>query len=320
MADDIEVIDALSDPEDEVVAMDGFLEFSHKANKDFKAFYFILTGSTLYYYKTERDAEPKGSFELAECTAKQEKMDVVLHLGSQYKEKERDLYLRTSREDKAKLWLEAIEQQKSQPARPAPERETHTEHKSLGYRAQKLFGSKFAGSKAGASALTSVDEAVEKLTQALKNLIQTQDGKEKAEDIHKGISKLLVKALIEWRRDMIKPKDLRAMDAPMRDAFNRFDKLFQLYQRRKAADMRGEFEAACGKLSETVDKVSELMRPFLTAKNMMLIQKIGDYLCNPEFWINIWDNEDKDKQIEPALFELVHAMSKYTQIELPDDD
>ena len=35
---------------------------------------------------------------------------------------------------------------------------------------------------------------------------------------------------------------------------------------------------------------------------------------------NFWDNPDKDGHIENNLYELVHAMARYTQMELPVDD
>jgi len=222
---------------------------------------------------------------------------------------------------KTKDWLEILQANASKDPHEAPERkEGAHEKKSLSYRAQKAFGSKFAGSKAGAATLTSVDEDINKLTSALKDLVKTDSGKEKADYIHRGISKLIVKAAIEWNRETIKVRDLRSIDAPLRAAFNLIDRLFQVYKRRKGSDLRPEFQKACDQLNLAVQKVREMLRPFLTAKNMMLLQDIGEYLCNPEWWIGIWDKEDPEGTIENNLYELVHAMARYTQIELPVDD
>ena len=194
------------------------------------------------------------------------------------------------------------------------------EHRSLGYRAQKAIGSKFAGSKAGAATLTSADEYISKLTKALKKLVESDSGKEKADYIHRGISKLVVKAAIEWNRETVTVKHLRTIDTPLRAAFNMFDKLFQVYKRRKGSDMQEQFKAACDQLALAVSKVREMMKAHLTAKNMMLLQNIGDYLCNPQWWIDLWDKPDPDGHIENNLYELVHAMTRYTQMELPVDD
>lgn len=302
--------------EDRPVA-DGYMELSVGDAKKFKPYWFILLGSTLFYYKTELDAKPKGQIELAGSTCEQDGAVFVVHHG----EKEKAMYLRTSRDEKAKRWLDIIAANRDKPAHAALEREEGAhEHKSLSYRAQKALGSKFAGSKAGAATLTSVDEDINRLTKALKKLVESDSGKDKAEYVHRGISKLIVKAAIEWNRETVTVKDLRTIDTPLRAAFNQFDKLFQVYKRRRGADMRAEFVTACDQLSLAVVKVREMLRPFLKAKNMMLLQDIGEYLCNPDWWIGIWDNPDKDGHIENNLYELVHAMARYTQMELPVDD
>jgi len=294
-----------------------YMEVSVGDKKSFKPFFVRLYGSTFFYYVTELDAKPKGKVELSGATFEQE----GLMVGIRHGEKDKGTWIRTSREDKSKEWLEIFNANKDKGARDAPERE-ESQHakKSLSYRAQKAIGSKFAGSKAGAATLTSVDEDINKLTGALKDLVKTDSGKEKADYVHRGISKLIVKAAIEWNRETIKVRDLRAIDTPLRAAFNKIDRLFQMYKRRKGSDMRDEFKAACDQLSLAVLKVREMLRPFLTAKNMMLLQDIGEYLCNPEWWIAIWDRDDPEKTIENNLYELVHAMARYTQIELPVDD
>jgi len=314
MADEAEIGDVV---EVEESTAETYMEVSVGGKKDFKPYWVMLYGSTLYYFTTELEAKPKGKVEIAGATLEQE--GVIL--GIRHGEKDKGTFLRTSREDKTKEWLEIFNANKDKPAHEAPERqESAHEKKSLSYRAQKAFGSKFAGSKAGAATLTSVDEDINKLTGALKDLVKTDSGKEKADYIHRGISKLIVKAAIEWNRETIKVKDLRSIDTPLRAAFNKIDRLFQLYKRRKGSDMKDEFKAACDQLSLAVQKVREMLRPFLTAKNMMLLQDIGEYLCNPEWWIAIWDRDDPEGTIENNLYELVHAMARYTQIELPVDD
>jgi len=294
-----------------------YMEVSIGDKKSFKPFWVMLYGSTFYYFVTEMDQKPKGKVELAGATFE---IDGLM-LGIRHGDKDKGTWVRTSREEKTKQWHDIFEANKDKPAQEAPERaETTHEHKSLSYRAQKAFGSKFAGSKAGAATLTSVDEDINKLTTALKDLVKTNSGKEKADYIHRGISKLIVKAAIEWNRATVTVKDLRAIDTPLRAAFNMIDKLFQVYKRRKGSEMKEQFETACGYLSKSVEMVHDMLKPFLTAKNMMLLQDIGEYLCNPEWWIGIWDKEDPEGTIENNLYELVHAMARYTQIELPVDD
>jgi len=314
MADDAEIEDVVDVEES---TAETYMEVSIGDKKSFKPFWVMLYGSTLFYYMTELDAKPKGKIELAGATLEQ---DGVM-LGIRHGDKDKGTWLRTSREDKTKDWLDILNANHDKDPHEAPERqESQHEKKSLSYRAQKAFGSKFAGSKAGAATLTSVDEDINKLTSALKDLVKTDSGKEKADYIHRGISKLIVKAAIEWNRETIKVKDLRSIDSPLRAAFNQIDKLFSVYKRRKGSDMKPEFKAACDQLSLAVQKVREMLRPFLTAKNMMLLQDIGEYLCNPDWWIAIWDREDPEGTIENNLYELVHAMARYTQIELPVDD
>jgi len=294
-----------------------YMEVSVGDKKSFKPYWVMLYGSTLYYYMTELDAKPKGKIELAGTTIEQDGVMVGIRRG----EKDKGTWLRTSREEKTKEWTAILNDNRDKDAQEPPEREEGVhEKKSLSYRAQKAIGSKFAGSKAGAATLTSVDEDINKLTGALKDLVKTDSGKEKAEYIHRGISKLIVKAAIEWNRETIKVKDLRSIDTPLRAAFNMIDRLFQVYKRRKGSEMRAEFKSACDQLSLSVQKVREMLRPFLTAKNMMLLQDIGEYLTNPEWWIAIWDRDDPEGTIENNLYELVHAMARYTQIELPVDD
>jgi len=294
-----------------------YMEVSVGDKKSFKPFWVMLYGSTLFYYVTEMDAKPKGKIELAGSTLEQE----GVMLGIRHGEKDKGTWLRTSREEKTKDWLDILTANHDKDAHEPPERtEGQHEKKSLSYRAQKAFGSKFAGSKAGAATLTSVDEDINKLTTALKDLVKTDSGKDKADYIHRGISKLIVKAAIEWNRETIKVKDLRAIDTPLRAAFNMIDKLFQVYKRRKGSEMKDQFKAACDQLSKAVDMVHDMLKPFLTAKNMMLLQDIGEYLCNPEWWIGIWDKDDPEGTIENNLYELVHAMARYTQMELPVDD
>ena len=314
MAEEVVVEDVSAD--DQPVA-DGYMELSVGDKKSFKPYWFVLLGSTLFYYKTELDAKPKGQIELSDAKCEQEEAIIVVRHG----DKDKPMYIRTSREGKAKQWLDIMEQNRDKPAHAALVREEGAkEHRSLGYRAQKAIGSKFAGSKAGAATLTSADEYISKLTKALKKLVESDSGKEKADYIHRGISKLVVKAAIEWNRETVTVKHLRTIDTPLRAAFNMFDKLFQVYKRRKGSDMQEQFKAACDQLALAVSKVREMMKAHLTAKNMMLLQNIGDYLCNPQWWIDLWDKPDPDGHIENNLYELVHAMTRYTQMELPVDD
>jgi len=314
MADDAQVEDVV---EREESTAETYMEVSVGDKKSFKPYWVMLYGSTLFYFMTEMDAKPKGKIELAGCTIEQD----GLMAGIRHGEKDKGTWLRTSREEKTKEWVEILNANRDKGAHAPPEREeTQHEKKSLSYRAQKAFGSKFAGSKAGAATLTSVDEDINKLTTALKDLVKTDSGKEKADYIHRGISKLIVKAAIEWNRETITVKDLRSIDTPLRAAFNKIDKLFQMYKRRKGSEMKDEFKAACGELSNAVQKVREMLRPFLTAKNMMLLQDIGEYLCNPDWWIALWDKDDPEGVIENNLYELCHAMTRYTQMELPVDD
>jgi len=314
MADDACVADV---SEKEAATAETYMEVSVGDKKSFKPFWVMLYGSTLFYFLTEMDQKPKGKVELAGCTFE---LDGTM-VGIRHGEKDKGTWLRTSREEKTAKWKKILEDNKDKDAHEAPEREESShEHKSLSYRAQKAFGSKFAGSKAGAATLTSVDEDINKLTTALKDLVKTNSGKDKAEYIHRGISKLIVKAAIEWNRETVTVKDLRAIDTPLRAAFNMIDKLFQVYKRRKGSEMQDEFKAACAQLSKAVEMVHDMLKPFLTAKNMMLLQDIGEYLCNPEWWIEIWDKDDPEGTIENNLYELVHAMARYTQMELPVDD
>jgi len=294
-----------------------YMEVSVGDKKSFKPFWVMLYGSTIFYFTTELEAKPKGKIELSGATIE---VDGVM-VGVRHGDKDKGTWLRTSRVEKTKEWADILNANKDKPAHEPPERqESAHEKKSLSYRAQKAFGSKFAGSKAGAATLTSVDEDINKLTSALKDLVKTDSGKEKADYIHRGISKLIVKAAIEWNRETIKVKDLRSIDTPLRAAFNMIDKLFSVYKRRKGSEMKDQFKAACDQLHLAVQKVREMLRPFLTAKNMMLLQDIGEYLCNPDWWIAIWDRDDPEGTIENNLYELVHAMARYTQIELPVDD
>jgi len=314
MAEDAKVEGAAAG---EAATAETYMEVSVGDKKSFKPYWVMLYGSTLFYFMTELDAKPKGKVELAGSTIEQD----GLMVGIRHGDKDKGTWLRTSREPKTKEWADILNANREKGAHEAPAREeTQHEKKSLSYRAQKAFGSKFAGSKAGAATLTSVDEDINKLTSALKDLVKTDSGKEKAEYIHRGISKLIVKAAIEWNRETVTVKDLRSIDTPLRAAFNKIDRLFQVYKRRKGSEMKDEFRAACDQLSLAVQKVREMLRPFLTAKNMMLLQDIGEYLCNPEWWIAIWDRDDPEGTIENNLYELVHAMARYTQIELPVDD
>jgi len=308
MAEDAQVEDVV---EKEPATAETYMEVSVGDKKSFKPYWVMLYGSTLFYFMSEMDAKPKGKIELAGSTIEQE----GVMAGIRHGDKDKGTWLRTSRENKTKEWVDILTANREKDPHDAPEREEgQHEKKSLSYRAQKAFGSKFAGSKAGAATLTSVDEDINKLTTALKDLVKTDSGKEKADYIHRGISKLIVKAAIEWNRETVTVKDLRSIDTPLRAAFNMIDRLFQVYKRRKGSEMKEEFKAACDQLSNAVQKVREMLRPFLTAKNMMLLQDIGEYLCNPEWWIGIWDKDDPEGTIENNLYELVHAMARYTQM------
>ena len=158
MTDDVCVED-VSDKEK--ATAETYMEVSVGDKKSFKPFWVMLYGSTFFYFVTENDQKPKGKVELAGATFE---IDGLM-LGIKHGDKDKGTWLRTSREEKTKQWNDILVANKDKPAHEAPERAESTQaHKSLGYRAQKAFGSKFAGSKAGASALTSVDEDINKLT------------------------------------------------------------------------------------------------------------------------------------------------------------
>ena len=94
-----------------------------------------------------------------------------------------------------------------------------------------------------------------------------------------------------------------------------FDKLFHYYGSRSPEVLTPGFEKIETEFNEVERILTNLMKPYLQAKNMMNLHNVLKMFGDVQFLKKVWGNPD----LEDELFTLVSAMNNYTQFEYHRD-
>ena len=296
------------------IVLRGYAECLDKKMKGDPGF-IMISGSTLYHFENELDEKPQTVIELAANEFSQDG-NVISIKYTNAKGKPDELNLRHRFQSMTDRWMVVFNEAKSKPHGdlPADQGQHEAVKTGISYRLKKATASKLANTKAAGSAIGAVDEEIGKILKALNSLVSVYADKDTAVWVQKSITKIVAKTAVEWDRKTLVFKDLMPLDTPLRAAFNGLDKLFQWYKRRPVAAFAEQFKAVEQQLFEAGTAIQRIMTPYLHAKNVMMIQDFVAFIAPASFWSTLWDKEDPDGSIERSLFDLVHAMSRYTQM------
>jgi hypothetical protein len=105
--------------------------------------------------------------------------------------------------------------------------------------------------------------------------------------------------------------DFGKADKPLREAFKLFDKLFAFYGTKGGAALEDGMVRFNQRGIEIEQALTDMLRPYLQAHNMMRLHQTVQFLSSVEFLKRVWDNDT----LEDDLFNLVSAMNRYIQFE-----
>eukprot|EP01105_Mastigella_eilhardi_P005264 TRINITY_DN17004_c0_g1_i1.p1 TRINITY_DN17004_c0_g1~~TRINITY_DN17004_c0_g1_i1.p1 ORF type:complete len:340 (+),score=124.91 TRINITY_DN17004_c0_g1_i1:59-1078(+) len=305
------------------VLCEGYVEVRMKKKKQWRPYWLCLCGGSLFYYKNELDVKPNGVLQVGTGTDakvetyKEEEKPFLVKIAV-----EKDIaFISTTKAERRDQWLSALQKATAMEATAAPPKNyTPLRKKTLAFRAKKSISSKFVGSNLGKSSVESIvlNEQVRGLLQAFRALVKAYSNKAKADWVEQAFIKVAVKTYLEWQRKAITTNDLMKLDAPLREAFNLLDKIYRHSSKKKAALLKDTFARVEKCFVEVELLLEELLRPLIRPKNIIMLKEVFAYVGNAEFMMSVWDLNlaDATGHMDECLFNLVNAMSKYTQIEL----
>jgi len=147
------------------------------------------------------------------------------------------------------------------------------------------------------------------LLKGLRNIIAKVYNQKRAEEVEKGIIKLVVKAKICIDDKKVSEDDFLQADAPLRKAFNVIVDLFDYFGEPITEKTKASFQGAANHLKEAGNILSNLMKPHVQPKNLARLHDIFDILGSVDFFTKAWGTPEITKDME----DLVDAMNKYTQ-------
>jgi len=286
-----------------------------KKKGSWTAVYCQLVGSTLFYYKTANDPEPKGSVELKGCTfedaVKGEKKK--LHFGV-VKGDEKVFVGAVGSQSDLEAWKKDVTESFSKDASTAVETGVTAQKKTkqtVTMKMKKGAAAKTANTAVGKRVMKSiVNDETTTLLNALKALVQAESGSsKKADQLEADILKIAVKAFLLVENKDLKGSDFLKADAPLRAAFNLLVKVFNGRRRAKRERVIEALEKVAKELLEAQRIIIELLSPHLKTKNMMCLTSIFGTIGNLKFLETIFYEDS----IEEELEKLIDAMDYYTQ-------
>jgi len=147
------------------------------------------------------------------------------------------------------------------------------------------------------------------LLKGLRNIIAKVINPKKAEEVEKGIIKLVVKAKICIDDKKVTEEEFLQADAPLRKAFNIVVDLYDYFGEPLSEKSKMSFQVAAGHMKEVGTILTNLMKPHVQPKNLQRLIDIFDVLGSVDFFIKVWGSPEIGKEME----DLVDAMNKYTQ-------
>jgi len=147
------------------------------------------------------------------------------------------------------------------------------------------------------------------LLKGLRNIIAKVYNAKRAEEIEKGIIKLVVKAKICIDEKKVTEEEFLQADAPLRKSFNIVVDLYDYFGEPLSDKTKMSFQVAAGHLKEVGNILANLMKPHVQPKNLARLIDIFDVLGSVDFFTKAWATPEINKEME----DLVDAMNKYTQ-------
>jgi hypothetical protein len=284
---------------------------------DWTAVFCILIEGTLFFYKSSTDPDPKGSFDLKDFTMTftVEPSDSKAKKKNTFqinKEKKTVFEGALSSPDDLNGWKTALEAAKSKAPGSAPDRSGMKAGKaSAGMKVKKAAASKTANSAVGKKVMKAiVNDETTTLINALKALVTVESGSpKKADEMEKNIIKIAVKAYILVDNKDIKGEQFLVADKPLRDAFNLLVKVFNGRGRAKKERVIEALQRVEADLKKAEKVITELLQPYISAKNMFRLSTIFSTVANLKFLETVFYNDTVESELE----KLVDAMDYYTQ-------
>jgi len=202
------------------VDKEGPLKKQGKRGVSWKTRYFLLTGGSLHYYKTEMDPNPAETINLKGFTIEtvahvKKKNTFVLVSTIKENEKKKELIFAAKSTEELNSWLQAIQQALSKEACGAPRRELG-EKKSLMFNAKKDITAMAVNSTIGKKIIKeSTPEQTLIVLESYKKFVSLQFGKPKAKEIEKEIYRFAAYAATLHKEKILTPHDFNHCRKPV---------------------------------------------------------------------------------------------------------
>jgi len=270
----------------------------------------VLIQGSFFFYKSATDPTPKGTFDLKDYTLnfEQDGKSKKKHTFQIIDKSKKVAFTGSLRNpDELAAWKTVLEAAASLPAATPPDRSGAKRAKQ----GTAMAAKKKMGGAVGKKVMSKmVNEETTTLINALKALVTVESGsKAKADEMEKNIIKIAVKAYLLVDNKDLKGEQFLVADKPLRDAFNLLVKVFNGRGRAKKERVVEALQRVEADLKKAEKVITDLLQPYLSAKNMARLASIFSTVANLKFLETVFYNDSVESELE----KLVDAMDYYTQ-------
>ncbi|XP_049851169.1 uncharacterized protein LOC126325505 [Schistocerca gregaria] len=315
---DLKKVDDVSNDEEpytltEECQLMGFVQVKKNRKKEFKSRYGVISYGTLFWFKSSSDVSPCGKFDLQSCkisdVLEAEKKQFVIEIQNQ-----QSIFLAFSSLADKQKWVEGLQAATSKdPVESVDRKVIEIKKQSFGIRAKKHLAGEFVTSKVGKHVVKNMmNDDLNSLIKAFNFIVMKIDGKKKADEIAKNITKLVTKAYLLTENKKLADDAFLAADKPLRESFELMIKCFRGKRRVRECVLLEALETVIESLKKVEKIITEILHPFLTPKSMFRLASVFGYITSIEFLKKVFSDEDLDEELD----KLIDAMQYYTQFDL----
>jgi len=275
------------------IAKEGFLKKQGNRGITWNDRYFIVYGGTLYYYKDQLNTIPAGSINLKDAIVEPQtaKRQNCFSVTLKEKDKTQTFVLAAETDEKMKKWLKAIEEAKSKPPAPVPQR-TLNKKKGALFSAEKNITEMAATSTMGRKVIQEfAPPKTFLLLECFKKFTSKYYGKDKMKECEKNIYKLAVKTAMLYRGNYILPAEFTYVRGIIIKVWSSFIDFCEMKWSRDLDFMSKQFE-------EVYKELVKLLSPHVTPSTMNRLKDLFEFVADKATLQTFFSDDCKDLQQE----------------------
>eukprot|EP01099_Mayorella_cantabrigiensis_P001249 TRINITY_DN1531_c0_g1_i3.p1 TRINITY_DN1531_c0_g1~~TRINITY_DN1531_c0_g1_i3.p1 ORF type:complete len:364 (-),score=83.68 TRINITY_DN1531_c0_g1_i3:265-1278(-) len=272
------------------------------AKKKWKFYWFCLVQGTLFVYKHAHDVDPVASLLLQDYTLEKKTtlsvMEPPTHFHFNLHKDSESIPLVAESEEELKGWIDTLENSYFligigglDPA-AAPPHKVKPKKESMLLRAKKNVAGKAATSALGNKVI--LDKLPPELSEAITlfaSAIEKRDGRAKSVEIHKTLTKLVLKSWLQIDQKTLKEEDFYPITSDLGETFELLVRFNDEYKSVSEEVAKKIFARSSALIKSAGHKLVTLLTPHLKPENVHKFSNCFAFLSDPNFLPELWSSQ-----------------------------